>query len=140
MKKFKLNFILVFVLTSLIFACSGDDSDDVGDANNASGLIGTWRLIQEVDYIDGVQDFIYDVPEGCNEEILSFSTNEISYKNDDDCDGTFDNTDTYTYSISGNQILVDDDTAEIVELNQTLLIIRNYISTNEYYDFIYEKL
>lgn len=139
MKTFKLNYILFLVLTSFILSCSGDDSDDVGDANNPSGIIGTWRLAQEIEFVDGEQTYVYNVPDNCDEEILSFSPSEITYKNDDDCDGTFDEIDTFSYTISGNELIVGDDSIEITEVTGSILKLRGYLDANNYDEYIYEK-
>ena len=140
MKIFKLNYVLLVALTSLILNCSEDDSTTVSDEVIASEIIGSWRLIQEKEYVNGEEVSSYNVPDGCDEEVINFTTDELTFNIDDNCDGTFDENDTFIYTISNNQIIVEGETAEVAEVTSSTLILKFYYDNDSYDESHYEKL
>ncbi|MCB0382096.1 MAG: hypothetical protein KDD05_01975 [Psychroserpens sp.] len=148
MKTSKFLKLLSLCLLIGFSSCSKDDGDDNNDDFNGeitvANLIGSWRLIKEIDRAEGYPDDVYNVPEGCNELVFVITANEITSKSDYDCDGTFDDTTTSSYTLSGNFIL-DSSGGEGVKIqtltNTTLKLRFDIIEENvEYYELVFTKL
>ena len=118
MKTLKLAALLFLSLT--LSFCSKDDDKD--DKDTGASLIGTWRLTKEITKEPGEPDDVYVVPNGCNEVVLEISKTSIKSIDDDNCDGTTDDTYTSNYTRSGNTITTADGSAKITKLTATQLI------------------
>ena len=147
MKTIQLLKLLSLCLLIGFTSCSKDDDDDNDDVFNGdisvANLLGSWRLIQEIDRVEGEPDDIYNVPEGCNELILSFTANEIESKSDYDCDGSFDDTFTTSYTLNGN--IISGPAGEGIKVqsltNNTLKLREDIVIENvEYYELVFVKL
>lgn len=144
MKLFK-TCILFLTLIVATISCNKDD-DSGGNSSNEDNIVGTWRLIKEISHEVGTEDIIYNVPDGCDEFIFCFSSdNTFTGTSDWDCDGIIDDSGSGTYYVEGDMLVIDDnesESAKIITLNSTTLRIRLEEDTdgNYYEDLVFERI
>lgn len=143
MKTQKIIGLSIFMLALSVVSCSKDDDGTNDDIDiNTSNLIGSWRLVKEIYHEAGFPDDIYNVPEGCNEEVLTFTNTEITAESDYDCDGSVDETNSGSYTLNGNSITSGTEMIKIQSLTASTLRLRDYESADgsEYDETVWNRI
>lgn len=98
--KFLKLFFISILITSSMLSCDSSDDSDSNDPNgpiNINLIEGEWRLDKEVDYYDGMSES-YDA-ECSTESRMIITDNDLTAKEDYDCDGDYDEESTISISI-----------------------------------------
>lgn len=101
----KKHFFLFVTLVGLsLISCNNDDE------NSSTSIVGKWEYFKEGFVVDG-QEILedYDHAVGCNKDTAQYNSNgtlqEVYYSNDGS--GCVEESDTNSYTISGNTITVN---------------------------------
>lgn len=113
MKNFKVSALIL--MSAFLFSCSSDD-----DNSNPTSIVGKWANIDTV--VDGTS-IPYDDHEACGKDYVEFQSDN-TYVNIDvlDCEEITDLSG--NYSINGNFITIDGETAEITQLTESRLSMK----------------
>lgn len=101
MKKLIYLFLAVAFTGLSLVSCSSDDD------GGSPSVLGKWEYFQEGFVVGGEEVFTnYEHTAGCNKDYVQFNDNgtmqDVYYWNDGD--GCVEDSDSYTYSVSGNTI------------------------------------